>query len=119
MAWDEWKRSKNGQDWEKYRVLRNKYTAALRQDRTNHEKEFKKEIMEKDTGKELWRIIYQRAGWVKSLSPSLINDEGRIIKKKKDIANAINSYYKEKIDNLINNIDASNISPLQWLRTRT
>ena len=96
-AWDVWKRSNNGQDWDSYKVLRHKYAAALKQDKKNYEKDFTKEIMEKDTGKELWRIIYQRAGWVKSLSPSIINDEGTILKKKIENANTINNYYRIRL----------------------
>ena len=74
--------------------------------------------MEKDTSKELWRIIYEKAGWIKSLSPSILNDDGRIIKKKKEIANMINSYHRDKIESLITGIPITNTNPLTWLRNR-
>ena len=74
--------------------------------------------MEKDTGKELWRVIYQRAGWIKSLSPTILGEDERILKKRLDIANTINNYYKEKIDTLISNIPGTNIEPLHWLKKR-
>merc|ERR1712240_837472 len=68
--------NKNSLNWEEFRKARNKYCSQLRKDKIEYERKFMKDIEDKDTGKELWRIIYQKAGWIKSLSPQLIKENG-------------------------------------------
>ena len=114
--WKDYESNRTEENWGKYRRIRNKYTKSLREDKISYEKRFMEDIKERDTGKELWRVIYSKAGWIKNLSPMLLNENGSVIRKKAEIANIINTFYKAKIENLIRNIPVVNQSPTKILR---
>ena len=53
---------RHNKNWEEFWNLQNQYCKQLRRDKLEYQKQFMKDIEEKDTGKEMWRIIYEKTG---------------------------------------------------------
>ena len=58
------------------------------------------EITEDATGRELWQMVKANAGWLKSLSPKSLMQNGLQITSPKLMANALNEAFIGKISNI-------------------
>lgn len=68
------KKGSDKQKWMEWRRLKNKVNNKIRDERKQHENN-NFVITNKDiTGKQLWNLVKDRAGWTKSLAPVLLED---------------------------------------------
>ena len=100
---------------QKYKKLRNAATNQVRQDT----KQFNEDRIEKAADqKEIWKIVKD------VISPQvkktlILNEDGKKIEDEKEIGNLFNSFFKEKIIKLRNNIDQTMvIDPFKKLKKK-
>ena len=106
--------SRNENDWENYRVLRNKVTKILKTEKKAWQKN-KLEACNNDSGK-LWANVKGWLNWSTSSSPSKLFHEGRIETSPIAIASIMNNFYIEKVQTIRENLPEARIDPLHELR---
>ena len=104
---------KIGKNFKKYRNL---YSKGLKMDKSEQDKKFSEDIIYTKSSKHLWKTVYKKSGWIKDLSPNFLVEDGKIIRNKLEMSNVINTYYKEKIEDLVREIPVTNSDPLGILK---
>ena len=108
--------SKSEIDWQSYKVLRNLCTKMTNDDRKNYFKELYKEKENVKDIKSIYKITKQQLGWTTSGPPTALENEGKIIKKTKEIADCLIKHFKDKIEKIKNNLTENNDDPLETLQ---
>ena len=76
------------------------------------------EISNDKSTKKLWNFVSKNAGWNTNNSPSSINDNGVLVREKLRIANIFNSYYRNKVIDILSSIDEDDGDPMHVLTSR-
>ena len=108
--------SKRMEDWKKYRQMRNKCTAELRNDRKNFLRKQYELHEENNDVKSLYNQLKNQMGWKANGPPVSLRMEDEIIRSPRKMANILNKFYKEKIEKLINKLPQSNEDPMKTLK---
>ena len=104
------------EDWDTYKVIRNRSTAAVRKDKKEQlERKYNDCINDKNSSK-LFRTMKKQIGIRNGGPPEMLCKEGRKITKPKEIADVQCKYFSDKINNLKTNIQGSNSDPLELLK---
>ena len=106
--------SKKKEDWNSYRVLRNKVTKCLRNEKKSWQKK-KMENCSNDSGK-LWANVKGWLNWASNSSPSQLFHEGRVESSPLSIASIMNHFYIKKVEEIRANLPEARIDPLEQLR---
>ena len=115
-AWKIYVRDKSQENWENFKKYRNLYSKGLKMDKSEQDKKFSEDIINTKSSKHLWKTVYKKSGWIKDLSPNFLVEDGKIIRNKLEMSNVINTYYKEKIEDLVREIPVTNSDPLGILK---
>ena len=73
------------------------------------------EISDDATGRELWQMVKANAGWIKSLAPKSLMQNGLQITSPKLMANALNKAFIGKISNICMELGDPTENPLNIL----
>ena len=68
------------------------------------------------TSRQLWNHVKKQAGWLKSLSPSVLNIEGKPILNSVQISEALNNFFVEKIEKITSSLPKFNLEPTFYLK---
>ena len=101
-------------DWRKYKSLRNQATSKMRQERMTWEK--MKLDSSKNNPNSLWQNCKMWLSWNKSGPPSQLFYQGRLINSPAGLAGSMNSFFINKVRNLRQGIPTTGLDPLQVLR---
>ena len=102
------------EDWKKFKSLRNQVNNRLKNEKYCWKKN-KLENCNNDSGK-LWKNIMGWLKWSSSGSPTKLFYEGKLENKPGNIANIMNNFFINKVKNILKNIPAPVIDPLETLR---
>jgi len=101
---------------QQYKILRNKVTSEIRKENINYNNN---RIKEANNESELWRVANEVLNPKKENDLKIINTEGKILAEEKEVAEAFNEYFIEKIQLLKENIDRTKVEdPLARLREK-
>ena len=64
----------------------------------------------------MWNFIKRNAGWVKSLSPKIISENGVCYTNPTDIANQLNNYFISKVTKIVSELEVRKGDPTKLLR---
>ena len=109
-------RSNRKEDWDRYKVLRNKCTAKVRQDRKDKQNKYFQNCIDKNDARGLFNIAKNRFGDKDGGPPTQFQLDGRAINKPGEIAEIQINYFSDKITKLKRNMAQTNTDPLQLLR---
>ena len=104
------------EDWDNYRALRNKCTAAVIRNRKDHWKEIYDKCQAENNVKGLYRQVKKQMGWKEAGPPTTLIKDGEIIRKPNQVANTQNNYYKQKLIDLESKLPRNMADPLATLR---
>ena len=104
------------QNWSDYRKIRNECTMKQRQDKKDYMKDIYKKIEEEDDTTKLFSMTKNLMGGTNLGPPTSLRTEQGIIRKQKDMANCLASYYSEKIKKIKSKLPRVNGDPLEILR---
>ena len=108
--------SKSNEDWAAFRLLRNHCNKLCKLDKTSH---FKKLYQNHDKNKDI-RSIYHltksQLGWRTKGPPSALLLGGKMVTSPKEIADAQNDFFIDKVDMLRRQLPRTNNDPLRTLR---
>ncbi|KAI8513881.1 hypothetical protein Bbelb_082050 [Branchiostoma belcheri] len=85
-------------DWAVYRKLRNRVVSVCRKAKT----QFYRDTFEECTGnpKQTWNTINSLLGRKHTVSPSCVQEDGRLLTKPQDIAEHFAKFYESKVANI-------------------
>ena len=87
----------NVEDWNNWKIAKNLVNNKIRNEKNLAEETKMFEILEDATGRELWQMVKANAGWIKSLAPKSLMQNGLQITSPKLMANALNEAFIGKI----------------------
>ena len=105
-------------DWTNYKITRNEVSKMIKKDKKNHDTLFNREIEKQNSTKYLWDMVKSKAGWIQNLAPTYIQVGATLLKKKGQVANCLNDFYVDKIENIRQSIVQSEDNPLSYLQDR-
>ena len=103
-------------DWERYKVLRNKSTKLMRQDKKCHFKNLYEKMEGQNNISGLYKSVRLQLGLKSGGPPQQLVVEGKILTAPKDIANEQLKYFKNKIIKLMASIPRPTEDPFKTLR---
>ena len=102
--------SGNSDDWKNYKQLRNQINNKLRAQKSVWQTE--KLIEYSSDSSTTWKHIRTWLGWTTGGPPTKLMTNGRLETKPKALAEIMNQYFVEKVQQLRQNLPPSNINPL-------
>merc|ERR1712105_171130 len=105
----------NISDWNNWKKAKNSATNKVRHEKSLINETNMFELTKDASGRELWQMVKQNAGWITSLAPKSLVINGRIITSPKLMANAINEAFIGKISNICTNLGDPTEDPLSLL----
>ena len=106
----------SGEDWDRYKNLRNDVTSLLRKDKSAWEQGKLQSCEEnKDSGK-LWKNILGWLNWSSSSSPTKLQSNGNLETSPSKIADIQNKYYINKVHTIRGSLQNRDKDPLEVLR---
>ena len=102
--------------WDRYRSLRNECTRLQSCDRKKSLRDTYEKIESEDDSARLFAVTRQLLGWEQSGPPSCLNENGKILRKQKEIADCQASYYADKISKIKSKLPQVTIDPLGILK---
>ena len=106
--------TKDPDDWRLYRVLRNRTTSSVRQDKIKWEKQ-KFSLLE-NTSSDVWRSVKGWLGWTSGGPPLQLFYEGRLVTRPAELAYSMNSFFISKIKSLREKIPYTRSDPLKYMK---
>ena len=64
---------------------------------------------------ELWNFVKRNAGWVKSLAPKIISDNGKCYTNSTEITNLLNRFFISKVIKIVSELEVRNGDPTNLL----
>ena len=108
--------SKNVDDWNYYKNLKNQCSKDIKNDRKNHFSKMNSIFQENNDSKGLFNLAKNRTGMKKSGKPSFFTIDGNIITSPKKLADIQANFFQSKIKKLKEKIPPNKIEPLFYLR---
>ena len=102
-------------DWKLYREIRNKCTSECRKDKEKFYENIYNKCEEKSDVKTLYRVTKEQLGWEAGGPPTALIENGKLLTKPKEIANAQMNFFKEKLDKLVEKLPETNKDPIETL----
>ena len=102
--------------WILYRRLRNTVNRVLRKEKHNWQKDKLKKFEEDSDCKQIWRSVKSCLNWTTSGTPSQLFYEGKLETQPSQLAECMNKYFIQKVQNLKENLAQTNHDPLSKLR---
>ena len=110
------KESDNDNDWRNYKQARNHCTKMLQKKKKEfYKKKFENHCSEKNV-KGTYDLAKKLMGWGSSTHPTMFLIKGKIFRKPTDLANELQKFYTEKINNLIRGLKRRGRDPLNFLK---
>ena len=103
-------------DWEKFKKIRNKCTLEGKKDRNKYFKKIYEDSDRKHDTKTLYRTTREQLGWQVSGPPTALIKEGELITKPKDMANLQIETFYNKVENLRRQLPNTDSDPTKDLR---
>ena len=94
------KTTRKDEDWNKWKIAKNLVNNRIRNEKLRIEEDKMLEISNDATGRQLWQMVKANAGWLKSLAPKSLMIKGMQVTSPKQMANAINKAFIQKISNI-------------------
>ena len=110
------KETDKDEDWASFREKRNLCTKLQRHDRTNYYKELFEKMEDENDAKQLFRTTKKLLGNTTVSPPDRFLVNGKVITKQKDLAEALATYYDDKVKKIKNTLPRVCIDPLKTLR---
>ena len=104
----------NPDDWRYFRSLRNQVTARLRDDKKSWE--LKKLDISENNPTEIWRAVKGWLSWGSSGTPIQLFWQEKMITSPSGLANVMNYFFLEKVENLRGRLPLATGDPLNKLR---
>ena len=106
--------NKTGENFDKYKTLRNRVTNSLKHDKNKWQKQ-KLDNCNNDPGK-LWKNILGWLGWCSSGSPSRLYHAGQIVTSPAKLAVIMNNFFVDKIAKIRGELPRQTGDPLDTLQ---
>lgn len=102
-------------DWNNWKKAKNSANNKVKQEKALSEETKMFEISNDASGRQLWQMVKLNAGWIKSLAPKSLVNNGLIITSPKLMANALNKAFLGRISNICTNLGDPTEDPLKLL----
>ena len=103
-------------DWKAYKIARNNCTKLLREKKVSYFKNiFDKNLKDKNV-KGTYALAKNIMGWSPATQPRMFLVEGIVLRKPLELANALQNYYKTKIDKIVEGLEKRGRDPLRFLK---
>ena len=93
------------EEWTRYRRIRNDCTRMAKSEKTKYYRELFISLHEEKDSKRIHSVTRDLLGWNRDMGPKNFLSHGRIIRKPKELANEQLTYYQEKMDKLMNELE--------------
>ena len=110
------KETDRDEDWAAFRTRRNHCTKLQKIDRVNYYKKLFDSIEDEHDNKKLFRTTKKLLGSVTVSPPNRFLVDGKVLTKQKDIAEALATYYNDKVKKIKNSLPGVSQDPLKTLR---
>jgi hypothetical protein len=107
-------RSRNQEDWNKFKKLRNQVTSRLRVEESSWQRSKLKDCSGKPS--EQWQHILGWLDWKSTGSPTQLFHEGKMMNKPSEIADCQNSYFIDKVKKIRQDLPPQVSDPLSKLK---
>ena len=101
-------------DWRRYKSLRNRTTARIKEERKTWEKEKLNSVKNNPTS--LWKNVKTWLNWNNTGPPSQLFHQGQLINSPAGLAGTMNNFFISKVRNLRQGIPPTELDPLHVLR---
>ena len=102
-------------DWAIFKRLRNRVNRILKTEKRNWQRAKFKICEDENDSRQIWKNVKSWLNWTTSGAPTQLFYAGRIENRPIRMAECMNSYFVNKIENLIANLDPSEADPLSNL----
>ena len=110
------KDTNSNEDWCAFKKARNNCTKILREKKTQFFKNnFEKHLQDKNI-KATYGLAKNILGWSPASQPRMFLVHGAVLRKPIDLANALQNYYKDKIDKIVGALEKGGRDPLRYLK---
>ena len=94
------RQSQRKEDWDRYKILRNKCTLETKKDKVRHFKKIYEEAENNNDMKTVYNTTKQQLGWKTGGPPELFLMERKTVSAPSDIANVQSDYYEKKVKDI-------------------
>ena len=108
--------SKEPEDWEKFRKIKNRVTDMQKKDKKKYLSDAYKKIEEEDDTGNLFSMTKRILGWKMSTPPKAFIIDGKPIRTQQDVANEQANFYENKVAGIKNRLPKVRRDPLYFLR---
>ena len=108
--------NKSDEYWKSYKLLRNKVNQFIKNEKRNWQKSKFRLCESESDSKQIWKNVKSWLNWTTSGAPTQLFHKGKLENSPKNLAECMNTYFIDKINNLINDMPATEEDPLANLR---